>query len=189
MPCRTRFDGAVLTDDVLDRAAAVGAALRDRGETIGVAEGSCGGLVSAALLSVGGASAYYVGGCVVYTRSALEAFLADAVERPAGMRGASEPFVRFCAESIRLRLGTTWGVGEGGATGPSGNPYGDPAGHCWFAVDGPVSATRHLLTGDDDRRRNMAAFAAGVLELVGESIARAEAVSQSPTRLPSVSLK
>lgn len=160
----------MLNDDVLDRAAAVGALLGERGETIGVAEGSCGGLVSAALLSVGGASAYFIGGCVVYTAPGRRAFLADAVEAPKGMRGASEPFVRFCAESIRLRLGTTWGVGEGGATGPSGNPYGDPPGHCWFAVDGPVSATRHLLTGDDDRRRNMAAFTAGVLDLVLESV-------------------
>jgi PncC family amidohydrolase len=156
----------VLSPEILDLAATIGARLKERGETIGVAEGSCGGLVSAALLSVGGASAYYVGGCVVYTGPGRTAFLGDAVERPAGLRGATEVFARYCAQSIRAQLGTTWGIGEGGATGPSGNPYGDPPGHCWLAVDGPAEATRHLLTGDDDRVRNMAAFTTAALQLL-----------------------
>jgi PncC family amidohydrolase len=160
----------VLSPEILDLAATIGAHLKERGETIGVAEGSCGGLVSAALLSVGGASAYYVGGCVVYTGPGRTAFLGDAVARPAGLRGATEAFARYCAQSVRVQLGTTWGIGEGGATGPSGNPYGDPPGHCWLAVDGPADATRRLLTGDDDRVRNMAAFTTAALQLLSEQL-------------------
>jgi nicotinamide-nucleotide amidase len=160
----------VLTDEMLDLASTIGALLRERGETIGVAEGSCGGLVSASLLSVPGASAYYVGGAVVYTGPGRRAFLGDVVEPPPGLRGATEDFARFCARSIRLQLGTTWGLGEGGATGPSGNPYGDPPGHAWLAVEGPSSATRHLLTGVDDRLANMGAFTAALLGLLLETI-------------------
>lgn len=150
----------------------VGDRLVDRGETVAVAEGSCGGLVSAALLARPGASAYYLGGAVIYTPRATRGLVAGEIEAPAGLRGASEPFVTYLAESIARRLGATWGIGEGGATGPSQNPYGDPAGHVWVAVHGPEAATRHRLTGDDDRTRNMVAFATTALELLAERLDR-----------------
>lgn len=148
--------------------ARVGDLLTEREETVAVAEGSCGGLVSAALLSRPGASAYYVGGAVIYTGRGTRALIAGEIEAPANLRGASEPFAAYLAESVSRRLGTTWGIGEGGATGPSANPYGDPAGHVWVAVHGPVSSTRHRLTGDDDRQRNMVAFATTALDLLAE---------------------
>lgn len=146
----------------------VGARLQERGETVSVADGSSGGLISTALLARPGASAYYVGGSTIYTRAAAKGLLAGTIEAPAGLRGASEPWVQYLSESIARRLDTTWGIGEGGATGPSGNPYGDPAGHAWVAVHGPTSRTRHVLTGDDDRRRNMLAFAGAALSLLAE---------------------
>jgi nicotinamide-nucleotide amidase len=148
----------------------VGALLVERGATISIAEGSCGGLVSAALLSVPGASAYFVGGSVIYTGSALRGLLGDAVEAPAGLRGASEPFALHLARSVRTRLDTTWGIGEGGAAGPTGNRYGDPAGHAWVAVAGPVERTAHVLTGRSDRPSNMERFATAALRLAREVI-------------------
>jgi PncC family amidohydrolase len=160
----------VLDDDLLATARAAGDLLVQRGETVGVAEGSCGGLVSAALLAVPGASAYYRGGAVIYTAAAVRGLLGDAVPRPEPLRGASEPFARWLAEEIAADLGATWGIGEGGATGPSGNPYGDPPGHCWSAVHGPSPATRHLLTGDDDRLANMGAFATSALQLLVDQL-------------------
>lgn len=150
-------------------ASLVAARLRERGETVAVAEGSAGGLVSAALLSVPGASAYYLGGVVAYTAAANRAWLAGAVEAPEGMRGATEDFARYLARSAAVRLGATWGVGEAGAAGPP-NRYGDPAGHCWLAVSGPSDAARHLMTGDEDRGRNMVAFALAALDLLAEAL-------------------
>lgn len=160
----------MLDDDLLATARTAGDLLVQRGETVGVAEGSCGGLVSAALLAVPGASAYYRGGAVIYTAAAVRGLLGDAVPRPEPLRGASEPFARWLAEEIAADLGATWGIGEGGATGPSGNPYGDPPGHCWSAVHGPTPATRHLLTGDDDRLANMGAFATSALQLLVDQL-------------------
>lgn len=162
----------MLDPTLLDLGRSVGECLAARDETVAVAEGSCGGLVSAALLATPGASAWYRGGGVIYTGAAVRALVAPAgVERPDPLRGASEPFARYLAASIRTSLGATWGIGEGGATGPSGNPYGDPPGHCWVAVDGPdASATRHVLTGDDDRLRNMVAFARAALELLAAQL-------------------
>ncbi|HVM55049.1 MAG TPA: CinA family protein [Acidimicrobiales bacterium] len=144
--------------------------LEAQGDTVAVAEGAAGGLISAALLAVPGASAYYVGGSVIYTRAAKEALLGDAVETPAGLRGASEPWATWLATSARAVLGTTWGIGEGGAAGPA-NPYGDPAGHAWVAVAGPDDVvTRHVLTGIDDRPSNMIAFATAAMQLLLERL-------------------
>ena len=162
----------MLPDALREVGAAAGALLKERGDTIAVAEGSCGGLVSAALLAVPGASAYYLGGAVIYTGVASKAYLRGEVDVPPGMRGASEPFASWLAQSCRRKLDATWGIGEGGATGPSGNPYGDPPGHAWFAVDSDATGTttRHLLTNDDDRERNMVAFAVAALGLLVEQL-------------------
>ncbi len=147
-----------------------GRLLRERGETVGIAEGSAGGLISASLLAVPGASAYYLGGSVVYTRAAVKAFIAGPVEQPAKLRGATEAFATYLAASVAAQLGATWGLSEAGAAGPP-NPYGDPAGHCWIAVAGPTSTARNVLTGDDDRPRNMVAFAVAALELLAGQLA------------------
>lgn len=148
----------------------VAGSLVARGETVGVAEGAAGGLLSAALLAVPGASAYYGGGAVIYTPAASRAFMVGAVPVPPGLRGATEEFALWLARSVRSRLDTTWGLGEGGAAGPAGNPYGDPAGHAWVAVSGPLERTRHVLTGSEDRPANMAAFAAAALALLAECL-------------------
>lgn len=151
--------------------------LKARKQTVAVAEGSAGGLISAALLAVPGASAYYLGGTVVYTMQAHKAFIAGTVELPTGMRGASEPFATYLAQAVAQRTEATWGLGEAGAAGPP-NRYGDPSGHVWFAICGPYAngatdsgvVTRHLLTGLEDRVANMAVFAAGALRLFLETL-------------------
>ena len=169
--------------EVTDIAQRIGSRLRERGETVAVAEGSTGGLISAALLSVPGASAYYIGGTIIYTATASRAWMAGEVEVPAGMRGATEAFAGWLAESVRARVDTAWGLAEAGAAGPP-NPYGDPAGHSWLAVAGPhdatsatsntsntsstSTATRNVLTGFDDRSANMAAFTLAALTLFAE---------------------
>jgi PncC family amidohydrolase len=160
---------AALPSELTSIAHRIAPRLKERGETVAVAEGSAGGLISSALLSVPGASAYYVGGAVVYTLAASRAWMAGAVDAPAGMRGATEEFATYLARSTAVKLGTTWGVGEAGAAGPP-NRYGDPAGHCWVAVAGPTDATRHVLTGLDDREQNMVAFAAAALTLLADTL-------------------
>ena len=160
------------SDRLSELALRAGRLLAARGDTVAVAEGSAGGLISAALLSIPGASAYYLGGAVVYTAAAHRAFLAGAIEAPAAMRGATEVFARYLARAVAARTGAVWGVGEAGAAGPP-KRYGDPAGHAWVAVDGPLQATAHLLTGSDDREANMRAFAEAALGLLAETISAA----------------
>ena len=155
-------------------AEAIGARLKERGETIAVSESSTGGLISAALLAVPGASAYFLGGAVVYTRQARKALLGigDKEMVAAGIRSASEPYAALGARAIRERHGATWGLAETGATGPSGNRYGDPAGHACIAIAGPAEHVLTLRTGSSDRGANMQAFAAKALETLLEVISR-----------------
>ena len=156
--------------DLQQRGDRAGALLKERGDTVAVAEGSCGGLISSALLAVRGASTYYIGGAVIYTFAAKQALLGDVIDTPPHLRGATEEFALYLARAVRSRLDTTWGVGEGGAAGPA-NPYGDPAGHAWLAVSGPTEATRHVLTGRDDRAANMVSFASAALDLLIDQLA------------------
>jgi nicotinamide-nucleotide amidase len=144
--------------------------LRERQETIAVAESSCGGLISASLLSIPGASAYFVGGTVTYTRVANLAFLASEVADPSGLQAETEEYALYLAHAAAAKLETTWGIGESGAAGPTGSRYGDPAGHVWVAVTGPGDSTRHLLTGSEDRSANMVSFAAAALGLLIECL-------------------
>lgn len=135
-------------------------------ETVGVAESSSGGLISAALLAVPGASAYYRGGAVVYTAKARAAFMGIPKEALEGMRSASEPYALLLARTARENLGATWGVSETGAAGPTGNPYGDAAGHTCVAISGPLEMVITVETGESDRAGNMDAFAAAALDLL-----------------------
>lgn len=144
----------------------VGAALKQRGETVSVAESSSGGLISAALLGVAGASAYYLGGGVIYTPKARAVLMDLPRASVAGMRSASEPYALLLARSARERLAASWGVSETGAAGPTGNPYGDAAGHSCIAICGPLDAAITLETASGDRIANMHAFAAAALELL-----------------------
>jgi nicotinamide-nucleotide amidase len=144
--------------------------LKARGETVGVAESSSGGLISAALLAVPGASAYFLGGGVIYTGKARMALLGLRREDVAGMRSSSEPYALLLARTARENLGATWGLSETGAAGPTGNGYGDAAGHTCLAVSGPVEMAVTLETGSPDRAANMDAFAKAALELLQSAI-------------------
>ena len=154
--------------------ARVGDQLVARGETLAVAESSAGGLISAALLARAGASAYYFGGAVLYTRRSRRLLTTLTSDDTVGMRSSSPPYAQLLARHQRTRFRASWGLAETGAAGPSGNTYGDPAGHSCLAVDGPVCLERLLRTGQSDRPQNMLVFAMAALELLEQAIGRAE---------------
>lgn len=149
----------------------VAALLKQRGETIAVAESSTGGLLSAALLGVPGASAYFLGGAVIYTHVARRALLAIPDEAMAGMRASTEPYALLLARTVRERFAASWGIAESGATGPTGNRYGDAAGHSCIAIAGAGKTAITLETGERDRVANMRAFAAAALDLLVRQLA------------------
>ncbi|HEY0303282.1 MAG TPA: CinA family protein [Rhizomicrobium sp.] len=152
--------------ELLPLAERAGQFLKDRKQTVAIAESSSGGLISAALLAVPGASAYFLGGAVVYTAKARVLLMDLPREAVAGMRSASEPYAQLLAATARERFNATWGLSETGAAGPTGNPYGDAAGHSCIAVAGPLTHAVTVETGGADRAANMRAFARSALELL-----------------------
>jgi PncC family amidohydrolase len=143
-----------------------GSLLKQRNETIAVAESSAGGLINAALVAVPGASSYYLGGAIVYTGAGRSALLGLTEQDMTNIRSASEPFAQLLARRVRENLGATWGLSETGASGPTGNRYGDAPGHACIAVSGPVEAVITVETGSADREANMWLFAKKAIELL-----------------------
>ena len=158
--------------DLVAIAEKIAARLTERRQTIAVAESSTGGLISAALLAVPGASAYFLGGAVVYTRDARRILTDIPDEAMKGIRSASEPYAELLASQIRRRFSTDWGLSETGATGPTGNRYGDAAGHSCMAVAGPEQSVTTLETGSADRLGNMHVFAAAALNMLLQNLSR-----------------
>ena len=149
--------------------AELGERLKQSGQTVAVAESTAGGLISSALLSVAGASAYYRGGTVIYTRDSRKIFLDLDLRRLKDLEPLSEPMAAFFAEAIKETLGATWGIAELGAAGPSGSAYGHPPGTSVIAVAGPVQLSKTIRTGSDNREENMWAFAQAALDLMKEA--------------------
>src|SRR6266404_6557712 len=158
--------------DLIAIAAKIAARLIERRQTVAIAESSPGGLISASLLAVPGASAYFLGSAVVYTRDARRILMDIPDEAMKGIRSASEPYAQLLASQIRKRFSTDWGLSETGATGPTGNRYGDAAGHSCMAVAGPQQAVFTLETGSADRQANMMRFAGTALNLLLENLGR-----------------
>jgi nicotinamide-nucleotide amidase len=156
--------------ELLPLAKQVGERLKARKETVAIAESSSGGLLSAVLLAVPGASAYFLGGAIVYTAKARVLLMDLPRESVAGMRSASERYAMLLARTARERFSVTWGLSETGAAGPTGNPYGDAPGHSCIALSGPLEHVITLETGDSDRVANMRAFTKGALNLLLSSI-------------------
>jgi PncC family amidohydrolase len=156
----------------------IAALLIARNETICVSESSSGGLISASLLSVPGASRFYIGGAVIYTKPAFAGLLAIPREARAGIRSATPAYAALIADHLRNQVKASWGLAETGAAGPDGNAYGDAAGHCCLAIAGPVTDTRILATGQADRWTNMGLFALAGLELLRDTV-RSAALSSA----------
>jgi PncC family amidohydrolase len=150
----------------------IGVVLKERKQTIVIAESSTAGLISAALLGVAGASAYFLGGAVVYTRQSRRLLLDIPDAALDGMRPSTEPYALMMARAAQQRFSSTWALAETGATGPTGNRYGDAAGHSCFGIAGPAEGSMTLETGASDRLGNMNAFTRAALDFLLKTVSR-----------------
>lgn len=154
-----------MNNELLELSNQVSEILKKSGETLAISESSAGGLISAHLLAIPGASSYFMGAAILYTKTASEAFINVTDEDLVGIRSATEEYALFNARRVKEMLGTTWGIAETGASGPSGNRYGDPAGHSAIAISGPVEDSISIKTGKSDRELNMIHFSKKTLEV------------------------
>ncbi|WP_375412902.1 CinA family protein [uncultured Bradyrhizobium sp.] len=159
--------------DLIPIAQEIAARLIERRQTIAVAESSTGGLISAALLAVPGASAYFLGAAVVYTPDARRILMDIQDGDMNGIRSASEPYAKLLATRVRSRFSCDWGLSETGATGPARNRHGDPVGHTCMAVAGAAGQLAMTLeTGSADRLANMHVFASTALNYLLQNLSR-----------------
>ena len=158
--------------DLVDLAEKIAAVLTTRRQTIAIAESSTGGLISAALIAVPGASAYFLGGAVVYSRQSRRLLLDIPDAALDGMRPSTEPYALLMARTAHKQFSSTWALAETGATGPTGNRYGDPAGHSCIAIAGLAEQAMTLETGKSDRLENMHAFTATALNLLLQAVSK-----------------
>ncbi|HEY3912318.1 MAG TPA: CinA family protein [Stellaceae bacterium] len=160
-----------MLQDLLPQAERIAAKLKARNETISIAESSTAGMISAALLAIPGASAYFIGGAVVYTRQSRTALLEVSEQDMAGITPSTEPYALLFARKVRGKLATTWAVGETGTAGPTGSRYGHAAGHSCIAVIGPNGERSITVeTGKSDRVDNMRAFSMAALDLLEKAL-------------------
>ncbi len=159
-------------NDLVDLAAKVAAVLTTRRQTIAIAESSTGGLISAALVAVPGASAYFLGGAVVYTRQSRRSLFDISDAALDGMRPSTEPYALMMARTAQKQFASTWALAETGATGPTGNRYGDSAGHSCIAIAGLAERAMTLETGKSDRLDNMHVFSAAALNLLLQQVSK-----------------
>jgi nicotinamide-nucleotide amidase len=163
-----------MLQDLLPQAERIAAKLKARKETVSVAESSTAGMISAALLAIPGASAYFIGGAVAYTRQSRTELLRVTEAEFAALTGitpSTEPYALLFARKIKEQLGTTWAVGETGTAGPTGSRYGHAAGHSCVAVIGPNGERAITVeTGKDDRVDNMRVFSIAALDLLEKSL-------------------
>ncbi len=150
----------------------IASTLVTRGHSVSVAESSTGGLIAANLLSVAGASSYFLGGSVIYTRESRHAFLDLDVIKLKGLKPLTEPMVAEFAHASRLKLDATWGIAELGAAGPAGTPYGHAPGTSVIGISGPVNASITVETFSENREENMALFTEAALTLFNTTLMR-----------------
>jgi nicotinamide-nucleotide amidase len=136
--------------DVDDLSEVVLDGLKRRRETLAVAESCTGGLLSAHLTDVPGASEVFLGGVVSYSNEAKEHFIDVPHETLVEHGAVSEEVARAMAEGVRARFGSDWGAGITGIAGPTGGTEEKPVGLVHWAVAGPdgVSAKHHVFLGD-----------------------------------------
>jgi PncC family amidohydrolase len=158
-------------DTLLPFAEKAAALLRAKKQHIAIAESSTGGLISSSLLALPGASDYFLGGAVVYTVKSRLVFLGLGEADLTGMRPSTEAYALLAARRVRERFGADWAIGETGATGPTGNRYGDAPGHSCIAIVGATERAITIETRQSDRTANMRAFAIAALKLLTEALA------------------
>lgn len=163
---RARLGDVVFTVDGGPLAQVVGQQLAARGETIAVAESCTSGRVAAALTTFPGASAFFVGGALVYANAEKVRQCGVSPELLDAHGAVSEPVARALAEGIRARTGATYGLAVTGIAGPGGGSEQKPVGTVHLAVAGPGGTTRRRIRAPFDRERVLSFSTGAALDLL-----------------------
>lgn len=150
---RARIDDSIYGTGTESLASLVGARLLAQGGSLSVAESLTGGAISASIVSVAGASRYFLGSVVAYDNAIKERWLDVPAETLSAHGAVSAPTVRAMAEGVRARFGTAVGVATSGIAGPDGGSAEKPVGLVYFGLadaSGVVAVRRQFPGGRPD---------------------------------------
>ncbi|MCL6532304.1 MAG: competence/damage-inducible protein A [Armatimonadetes bacterium] len=124
--------------------------LRERGESLAVAESCTGGLLGKRITDVPGSSEVFLGGIIAYSNAVKHSMVGVPSEVLETVGAVSEPTARALAEGVRQRLGSYWGIGITGIAGPGGGTPDKPVGLVYIGVSSPHETTvyRQIFLGD-----------------------------------------
>ncbi|CAD6571996.1 MAG: hypothetical protein CYPHOPRED_004683 [Cyphobasidiales sp. Tagirdzhanova-0007] len=170
-----------LPSQLKDLAHEVAGLLKDRKQTISVAETAAGGLISASILSYPGASKIYRGGLTLYTLDSRIAFAGWTQADLDAYAGPSPDVVSNLAKNVQQKLESTYCVCESGTAGPTGGQTRNrQPGYVALAVSGPTGVNvKEVETSlGADREKNMLAFAEEAFKLVKDVILQGDTKSE-----------
>jgi PncC family amidohydrolase len=160
----------LMNNKILEISSEVGNLLKEKNQTLGIVESSAGGMLSASILAIPGSSAFYLGGVVVYTKRSISGLMKITSADMLGIRSSTEECALLYARKIKNHLKCDWALSETGAAGPTGNSYGDRAGHTCIAVNGCTVSSKTIETNQSDRKENMYLFVENSLSFLYESL-------------------
>ena len=144
--------------------------LTERGETVAFAESTAGGLITAAVITVPGASAVIPGSLIAYGNRPKIDLLGVPRELLKEHGAVSAECARAMAERVRALMGTTWGVAETGIAGPGGGSPGKPAGGVYLAIAGPDGTRSEEFQFEGERGEVMQGIVAAGLDLLARAL-------------------
>ena len=144
--------------------------LRARGEHVSFAESLTGGLVTARLVSVPGASNVLDEAHVTYADAAKRRILGVRQQTLDNYTAVSAQCAREMAEGARRISGASWGVSTTGYAGPDGGADGTPVGTVYVAVAGAEGTQVQACRFTGDRASIRAQAATRALELLRQAL-------------------
>ncbi|MFN7738639.1 MAG: competence/damage-inducible protein A [Cyanobacteriota bacterium] len=140
------IDGDSLASVVIEK-------LRQRGETLAVAESCSGGGLGAALTAVPGASDVFLGGVIAYANAVKQGLLGVDPLELERWGAVSDPVAEAMALGARRVTGSDWALAITGVAGPGGGSDQKPVGLVHIAVAGPASCRSEAVRFGSSRPR------------------------------------
>lgn len=148
----------------------VGRLLKEKKQTLSLAESCSGGLIAHLVTSVPGSSVYFMGGVVSYSYESKTNMLGVTTDTLEKFGAVSEEVVIQMAEGARKEFKTDWAVSASGIAGPDGGMEGKPVGTVWIAVAGPNGVKAKKFQFGGDRERNIAVTAITALNMLRKQL-------------------
>ncbi len=138
---------------------------------VAVVETTAGGLISARLLSVAGASRWYDRGVVAYTGTSKQDLVGIDTEILKAQGSVSLPVVEAMASTFRERTGAAYSIAESGMAGPqTGRRSTKPAGTSVIAVATPQGVSGKEFLFEGSRLEVMEQIANAALEMLRDAL-------------------